>query len=708
VKRRAYTYCDICLSACGLEVEIEEGRIVAVRGDEDHPLSKGYLCIRGKNGPASRQGSERLRHPRKRTASGWQTISWDQAYGEIAARLGEIRARHGARAIGMYYGAGNPTSFFNFLFAQGFLASLGSRNFFNVLSLEFTGRFLVFEEMYGHAFLTTAGDFERSSFVLMLGSNPAVSEEDPGKLSAIEKMRQRGGTFVVVDPRRTQTAKKADRWLPIRPGTDVYLLLALNHVIVDEGLFDRSYVEKRCVGFEDFSRVVAPWTPGRAAKLTGLDERAISDLARDFARGGPACAVAKLGVYQTRHGTVAFWLVEALNAITGNLERPGGVVFKRGALPLPLLHDVAFRGKKARTRNGLFPEIIGSLPAASIPEEILSPGDGRIRALFVDCGNPLLSLPHEDRVREALESLDLLVCLDVFLNETARLAHYVLPAAAHFEKEDCYVTFPEHQPRRFIQWAEALVAPPGEAKPEWEVFLTLSRRMRLPLLNTPGLALLASVLERADRLFGRNGRWRFGPRLYAELLLRTLSRTKLRSVLESPHGLLLPEGAHPGAHPKRARIELAPAKLAAAASGLSGQEEEEGRDPAYPLLLITGERERAKVNTRLWYLPLIERLRAQSFARIHPADAARAGITEGAQVAVSTRTGVVTTRAHVAEDIREGVVSIPHGWGRSVEVEGRGLQTFGVNPNRLTDDLAREPLTGMPVYNGIPCRIAKA
>ncbi len=706
MKSKAYTYCDICLSACGLEVEIDEGRIVAVRGDEDHPLSKGYLCIRGKNGPASRQGPERLRHPLRRTASGWERISWERAYGEIAGKLGQIRERHGPGAIGMYYGAGNPTSFFNFLFAQGFLASLGSRSFFNVLSIEFTGRFLVFEEMYGHAFLTTAGDFERSSFVLMLGSNPAVSEEDPGKLSAIEKMRQRGGTFVVVDPRRTQTAKKADRWLPIRPGTDVYVLLALNHVVVEEGLFDRGYVERRCVGFEDFRRVVAPWTPARAAKLTGLDERAIGDLARDFARAQAACAVAKLGVYQTRHGTVAFWLVEALNAITGNLERPGGVVFKRGALPLPLLHDIAFRGKKARTRDGLYPEIIGSLPAASIPDEILSPGGDGIRALFVDCGNPLLCLPNEARVREALQSLDLLVSLDVFMNETTRLAHYVLPAAAHFEKEDCYVTFPEHQPRRFIQWAPALVDPPGEAKPEWEVFLTLSRRMRLPLLNTPGLGLLASLLERADRLFGRNGRWRFGPRLYAGLLLRTLSRTKLRSVLESPHGLLLPEGSNPGAHPKRARINLAPAKLVAAASGVAGRQE--GGDPAYPLLLITGERERAKVNTRLWYLPLIERLRAQSFARIHPADAARAGVTEGDQVTVSTRTGSVTTRARVADDIREGVVSIPHGWGRSVEGEGRSLRTFGVSPNRLTDDSAREPLTGMPVYNGIPCRIAKA
>ena len=215
----AHTYCDLCLSACGLEVEIDSGRIVAARGDRAHPLSAGYLCVKGKHGPASRQGPERLLHPLKRTEAGWEQISWDQAYREVAARLRQIRQRHGPQAIGMYYGAGNPTSFFNFLFAQGFMSALGSRSFFNVLSLEFTGRYLVQEKMYGHALFATAGDFERTDFVLMFGHNPAISEEDPRKMAHMAEMRARGGTLVVVDPRRTETARKADRWVPITPGS---------------------------------------------------------------------------------------------------------------------------------------------------------------------------------------------------------------------------------------------------------------------------------------------------------------------------------------------------------------------------------------------------------------------------------------------------------------------------------------------------------
>ena len=703
----AHTYCDLCLSACGLEVDIDGGRIVAVRGDAAHPLSAGYLCTKGKYGPASRQGKERLRRPLKRTEDGWQEIPWDQAYREVAARLREIRRRHGPDAIGMYYGAGNPTSFFNFLFAQGFMSALGSRSFFNVLSLEFSGRYLVQEKMYGHPFFVTAGDFERTDFVLMFGHNPTISEEDPRKMARIQEMRRRGGTFVVVDPRRTETAHKADRWLPVLPGTDVYLALALHHVIIRDSLYDREYVARRCREFDDLARLVQPWSPARVSPLTGVGADEIESLARDFATAPSACAVAKLGVFQTRQGTLAYWLIEALNAVTGNLERQGGLTFRRGSLPLSLLTNIAFRGRKRRTRDGLYPEIIGSLPAACIADEILTPGPGQIRALLVDCGNPLLALPNEARAREALKSLELLVSVDVFLNETAELADYVLPAAAHFEKEDCFVTFPEHQPRRFVQWAPALVDPPGEARPEWRIFMDLSRHARVRLLNTPGLGLMAGTLGVLDRLFRRGGRWRFSPRLYAGLLFLSLARTRLGSVLKSPHGLLLSNRPRAGRHPKGRRIALAPAEFAAALSAVDRHRDP--RNDEYPLLLITGERERFKANTRFWHAPLLTRLRAGPFARLSWSEAERADVRDGDDVVVSTPTGRLRVKARVGDDIAPGVISIPHGWGRRLQTGGvDGGPQSGANVNRLTDDSQREPITGVPVFNGIPCRLEKA
>jgi anaerobic selenocysteine-containing dehydrogenase len=704
--RTAHTYCDLCLSACGLEVDIDDGRIVAVRGDAAHPLSAGYLCTKGKHGPANRQGPERLLHPLKRTETGWQQISWDVAYREVAARLREIRRRHGPQAIGMYYGAGNPTSFFNFLFAQGLMSALGSRSFFNVLSIEFTGRYLVQEKMYGHAFFATAGDFERSSFVLMFGHNPKISEEDPRKMEHIAEMRRRGAKLVVVDPRRTETARKADRWLPIVPGTDVYLALALHHVIIRDGLHDHGYITRRCRGFDSLARMVEPWSPSRVSPLTGIAEDEIENLAKEFASAPSACAVAKLGVFQTRQGTLAYWLVEALNAVTGNLERPGGLVFRRGALPLSLMLSIATRGRKRRTRDGLYPEIIGSLPAACIPDEILRPGPGQIRALLVDCGNPALGLPNEHRVQQALESLELLVSVDVFLNETAQMAHYVLPAAAHFEKEDCYVTFPEHQRRRFIQWAPALVPPRGEARPEWEIFMGLSQRCGVRLLNTPGLGLTERTLGLLDRALHRGGRWRFSPRLYAGLLLLLLARTRLAAVLRSAHGLLLPDSPRAGHHPNGRRVDLVPDEFAAALAKLDADKDPRTRQ--HPLLLITGERERYKANTRFWHLPLLKRVRARPMARLNRSDAERAGIRDGDDVIVSTSTGSIRIGARVGDDIMPGVVSIPHGWGRRFQEPSADAAELGVNVNRLTDDSLREPLTGVPVFNGIPCRLEKA
>ena len=297
--------------------------------------------------------------------------------------------------------------------------------------------------------------------------------------------------------------------------------------------------------------------------------------------------------------------------------------------------------------------------------------------------------------------------MDVFLNETAQLAHYVLPAAAHFEKEDCYVTFPEHQPRRFVQWAPALVAPPGEARPEWQIFMDLSRHAGVRLLNTPGLGVMAKALHLLDRLFRRRGRWRFSPRLYAGLLFFFLARTRLSSVLHSPHGLLLSEPAEPGRHPKGRRIALVPAEFAAALGRIEGNGDP--RSDEYPLLLITGERERFKANTRFWHAPLLARVRAEPSARLSSSDAEQAGIVDGEDVAISTATGSIRIKARVGDDIMPGVVSIPHAWGRRFQGAGADAGAeLGVNVNRLTDDLLREPLTGMPVFNGIACRLEKA
>jgi anaerobic selenocysteine-containing dehydrogenase len=685
---KKYTYCGICLAACGMEVEVENGQIASIRGDSRHPLTRGFLCEKGAACREMTTDPLRIVHPYKREGSDWRRIGWDEAYAEISRKLREIISTHGPNSVGLYFGAGTATSTVKPVVVRGFLKELGSDRMYNVLTLEFTNRHLVCEKMYGHQFTVTQPDLERTRCLLVFGSNPLVSLDHPGIVSSLKAFKKRGAKLIVVDPRKTETARMADIHVDVIPGTDLFLLLAIYSHIFENELEDSKFLREHCVNHETLRALEMP-TPEAAATICGVPADEIRKIADVFAGAESACAVAKLGIYTSRNATLTYWLIEALNAVTGNVDRPGGLIFNPGAVDLTKITDAPEARKAHESRIGSYPYLTGAYPASVLAREMMMDGPDRIRALIVEGGNPSLSFPNARRFDEAARGLDLLVTIDFYMNETSQIADYVLPAANFFEKDDIYLTFPDHLPYPFAQWSHKVVDPPGEARAEWEILGGLSRSMK----------------EQAPE--GES----FEPKRTFGMMLPALGQIDFQELLDSPHGLKLRDVEFGAALDKIAtpsgKVDVAPADLVAALQAVdpprTGPEQ-------FPLLLLTGERTPHTKTTNFRGARRLTARQSGTFLRISSRDAAALSVSDGDRVEVSTRSGSVTLPARVTSDIRPGVVSMPHGWGRRLfhpEVRTE-VEIQGVSDNSLTDDAELDALTGMPIYNSIPCCVRRA
>jgi len=686
---KKFTYCGICLAACGVEVEVENNQIVALRGDSKHPLSRGFLCRKGAACREMTADPLRILHPYKREGCDWRRISWDDAYGEIAQKLGDIISKYGPNSVAMYSGAGTATSCVKPVVEGAFLEDqLGSHRMFNVLTLEFTNRYLVLETMYGHQSRVTQPDMERTQCLLIFGSNPLVSLDHPRIVPSLEAFKKRGAKLIVVDPRTSETARLADIHAPVIPGTDLFMLLAMYSHIFENGWHDPQFLSEHCVNHETLQDLTK-LTPEAAEKICGVSADEIRRIAEEFATAESACAVAKLGLHTSRNCTVSYWLVEALNALTGNVDRPGGLIFNPGAIDLTMITDAPEVRKAHKSKIGNYPYIMGAFPASVLARETTMDGPDRIRALIVDGGDPSLSFPNARKFDEAAAELDLLLSIDFYMNETSQKADYVLPAANFFEKDDIYVSFPDHLPYPFVQWSGKVVDPPGEAKAEWEIFNGLLRRMKR---------------EAAAEGF-------FEPKKFFGMALGALSLVTLEELMENPHGIKLGDIEFGEALKKistsSGKVDVAPREFVAELQRVSPPEKNPER---FPLLLLTGER---TPHTKTTNYRSVKRLLARqsgTFLRINRRDADAISISDGDLVEISTQSGSVEVPAKVTTDIRPGVVSMPHGWGRKLfhpEIQ-RDVEVQGVSDNLLTDDVELDSLTGMPIYNAIPCSVRKA
>jgi anaerobic selenocysteine-containing dehydrogenase len=712
----AHRTCPFCEATCGLEVTYSEGRVTKVRGDAQDVFSKGFLCPKGVSLMELHDDPDRLRTPMIRQDDGsFRAASWEEALGLIAEKLPAILESGGRDACAVYLGNPSAHSLAATLYGRVLLKAIGSKNIFSASTVDQYPKQMACALMFGGGLSVPIPDLDRTDFLLVLGANPIASNGSlmtaPDVRGRLRAIRSRGGKIVVVDPRRTRTAKEADEHLFIRPGTDAMLLFALVHVIFDEGL-ERPI--DHLAGLDEVRALAKDFTPEAASVPTGIGAESIRRLARDLAAAPSAAVYGRIGTTTQAFGTTASWLVDVLNAITGNLDRPGGAMFPRAAAGASNTRGEGGRGRGATfgrwtSRVRGLGEIFGELPVATLSDEIETPGEGQVRALITIAGNPVVSTPNAGRLDAALESLDFMVSVDIYVNETTRHADVILPAPSPVEKSQYDLAFYQLSIRNVANYSPALMDPPDGMLQEWETLLALTAIVTGQGAGADIAAIDDFVAAELGRLNGvePDGSLR-GPERLLDVLLRAgpydLTLADLKA---APHGIDL--GALEPRLPEVLRtpsgkVELAPPPIVADIDRLQAAMAQHVNGG----MVLIGRRDLRSNNSWMHNLPLLVSGPERCTAWLHPDDAARFGVADGEPVRVTSRAGEIEVPAEITEDVMPGVVSIPHGWGHA----GRDVQLrvaadhAGVNSNVLADEMLIDPISGNAVLNGIPVELA--
>jgi len=703
-----YRNCNLCEAICGIEITVQADQRLDIRGDKDDPFSRGYICPKAVALQDLHYDKDRLKYPVRRTPQGWQRIGWDVAFDEVAQNLKRIHATHGRNSLATYLG--NPTvhNYGAMLFAPGFIRSLHTRNRFSATSVDQLAHHLAAYLMFGHQLLLPVPDLDRTKLFLILGANPAVSNGSmmtaPGMSRRLQEIRQRGGKVILVDPRFNETARLVDRHLFIKPGTDVLLLLALLHVVFDDGLTRLGPLAGFTNGVETIGSLVTEFPPERVASITGIESTQIRQLAREFASAESAVCYGRIGVSTQEFGGVCQWLINVLNTVTGNLDRQGGAMFTLPAFdPLSAPESLAPRGSFARwhSRVRKLPEFTGEFPVVTLAEEILTEGPGQIKALVTSAGNPVLSTPNGRELDRALEGLEFMVSIDPYINETTRHAHIILPPSSSLERAHYDVAFHLLAVRNTTKFSPALFEPEGETRHDWEIFFELQTRMEH-----------AGVFGRVKRNFVKQ---LFGPERILDLGLRfgpygaklnPFSKgLTLRKLKEAVHGIDL--GPLSSCLPGRLRttgkrIELAPEVLVKDVERVKASLIDNASLHSNGNLLLIGRRQLRSNNSWMHNSQRLLRGKPQCTVLMHPTDAAHRRLRSGQMVSVRSSVGTVEVPIEISEEMMPGVVSIPHGWGHDrtgIQLEV-AQQHAGESINDLTDSQTIDALCGTAAFNG--------
>lgn len=749
--RTAYRTCPLCEATCGLEITLKSDGVSGetvqrIRGDKDDVFSKGFICPKGSTLKHLHEDPDRLRVPMAKRDGVHVEVTWEEAWSEIEAGLGGVIERHGRSSLGVYGGNAGAHSLSSMMYLRTLLTGLGTRNRYSASTVDQMPRHVAAGHIFGSPVAVPVPDLDRTEHLLVLGANPYVSNgsmctapDFPGR---IERIRERGGKVVVVDPRRSRTAEEADEWIAIRPGSDALLLAAMCNVLVVENLVNVGpHVAEYLNGLDEFVAAIAPFTPESVVVATDVAATVIRKLARELAAATTASVYGRIGTTTTEFGSTATWLIDALNILTGNLDRSGGAMFA-----MPVAGGATTRGKpgsgrgfeigRGQTRVSGHPEVMGEYPVGALAEEITTPGEGQLRAMITVGGNPIRSNPNSELLAEAFNDLEFMVSVDLYLNETTRHADVILPSPSQLQRSHYDLLLLQFGVRNVANYSEPVLPLDGQPD-EWEVISKLTLVAQgMGVDADPALAdhraidamVRSAVRSEHSRLRGRdaeeilaelNSSGRVGPERMLDFMLRSgpfgdgfgaePEGTSLDDLLRRPHGrdfgaleprlpdiLRTPSG----------KVELAPAafindldRLAAAVPGLENQG-----------LVLIGRRHLRSNNSWMHNVNVLVKGKPRCTLHVHPDDAALLGLTDGDAASITSRVGSVTAPVEVTDSITPGVVSLPHGWGH--DAPGAQMRVAaehaGVNSNILTDHEAMDPLSGTSVLNGIPVEVAVA
>ncbi|MDO8697601.1 MAG: molybdopterin oxidoreductase family protein [Pseudomonas sp.] len=693
--------CHLCEAICGLTIATQteadgSTQILSIKGDAEDSFSRGHICPKAVALQDIQNDPDRLRQPMRRVGSEWQAIEWEEAFELVASQLADIQARHGQNAVATYHGNPSVHNYGLMTHSNYFLGLLKTRSRFSATSVDQLPHHLVSLQMYGHGFLLPICDIDHSNFMLILGGNPLASNGSIMTVPDVEKrlkaIQARGGKLVVVDPRRSETAAIADQHVFVRPGQDAALLFGLLNTLFEEGLTRTSHLP--VAGLDAARQAIASFTAEAMSARSGVPAATIRQLARDFAAADKAVCYGRMGVSTQAFGTLCHWLIQLINLVTGNLDREGGALCTEAAIDLTTSSS-GTHFDRWRSRVSGLPEYSGEFPVAALAEEMLTPGEGQIRALVTVAGNPVLSTPNGRQLERALDGLEFMLSIDFYINETTRYADLILPPTGPLEHDHYDSTFNSFAVRNVARFNEPVLAKPAGTLHDWEILVGLAKAFasKIEVELKPTMA-PAQMIDMGLRM-GR----------YGDQSEHQLSLAKLQ---ELPHGIdlgaLKPNLAERLRTPDK-KVQAAPALLLNDLPRFAAQPV-----PGAGELLLIGRRHVRSNNSWMHNYHRLVKGKPRHQLLMHPDDLAARDLSDGQRVRISSRVGMIEVEVAVSTDMMPGVVSLPHGWGHKrpgVQLAIAGALA-GASVNDLTDERALDAVSGNAALNGLPVEVVAA
>ena len=712
-----HTFCRICEALCGLEVQTQNNQVITIKPNENHVATEGFSCVKGLYQHEMYQSPDRLKYPLKRQKDGTYTrVSWPQAIQEIGDKVKQLHKEEGADAIGMYVGTAAGFSVLHPVFAQGFMTGLGSKSMYSSSTQDCSNKFAVSKLIYGFPFTLPFPDLDHINCLIIVGANPVISKwsflQVPNPSKKLKKLEKRGGKLYIIDPRKTETAKVAGNHLFIRPSTDVFFYLSFLHELINQNGVDYKFVEDHTVGIKDIKDLVKDWSPEKTEEVTRIKAIDLKEMVLNYIQADGAALYCSTGVNMGGYGSLAFWLQEVINAISGNLDKKGGTLVGKGVMDFikfGVKNGILMRTDKSRV--GGLTSVNDSFPGGLLADEILTPGKGQLKALFVTGGNPLITMPNSQKLKTAFQKLELLVTLDIYQNETSSEAHYVLPSTDPLQRPDLPFIFPLMlglQQKPYMQATKAVLDPEGEQRDESSIYLDLAKACGMPLF---GSRIAQSFFMGIQNYHTRKNKKDL-PTLPQEALLNGLLRltrqSSFKNIQKNKNGILSKEHDPGSFISKRVmtpdkKVHLAPKILMEQSQKLSMYFENE-KVNAHRFKLIT----KRAVTTHNSWTHNIERMtsngRETNYAYLHPTDMMDLNLGELDFIDIRSETASIRIAVKSLKTLMPKTIAVPHGWGHQ---HAKGLnhanKTAGVNVNILAADGPEklDVISGMAHLTGI-------